>query len=296
MECINMIYDNLDLNSLKTFMCIYENNSISVASKKLFLSQPAVSISLKKLEEKLDGKLFIRLPKGIKPTKEGEIFYNYCKNAFNQISSGMLNFTEFSSLNSGYINIGASDSIIKNILMPQLKTFCQKYSNIKITFTEVITERLYKYLYSGKIDIAFIDGIMEEKEMFNCISLKKLNSCFAVSKSSNLESITINDLASIPLAIIKENTAIRASFDELCLNCNIKPNIMYEMASLQTQSLFCENNLSTIFCIKEFIKNNDKIKILKTDFELPKINLTMVTPKGNSNSFVCNKIIELFTK
>jgi len=73
-----MSYYDMDLNLIKTFLTVYECKSILLASKKLFVSQPAITKSIKKLEDYLGCNLFIRTNKGVLPTEEGKVFNDYC--------------------------------------------------------------------------------------------------------------------------------------------------------------------------------------------------------------------------
>ena len=88
-----MNYSDIDLNLIKTFLAVYENKSILLASKKLFISQPAVTKSIQKLEELLGGKLFIRTAKGVVPTKEGEEFNTACYNSMKILNNGINKFS-----------------------------------------------------------------------------------------------------------------------------------------------------------------------------------------------------------
>ena len=87
--------------------------SFSEASKELFISQSAVSQSIKVLEKRLGQKLFIRSTKRVRLTKEGEILFNHVEPAINLISLGETRILESKSLNGGQLSIGASDTICR---------------------------------------------------------------------------------------------------------------------------------------------------------------------------------------
>ena len=80
-----MNYNDIDLNSLKIFVTVAECKSFLGASKKLYITQPAITTCIKKLEKMLGGNLFVRTSKGIKLTAEGEIFYGHTKSALGKI-------------------------------------------------------------------------------------------------------------------------------------------------------------------------------------------------------------------
>ena len=297
MGCINMIYNNFDLNALKIFVAVYENMGIDKASKKLFISQPAVSISIKKLEEHLNGKLFVRLPKGIKPTEEGERFYNECRNALNTLSDAFINFSPENALKEGSLKIGASTSVIKHILMPVLKDFCKTYPNIKVSFTEVIASRLQRYLVNGDIDIAFMEEPIEYFETYKSREICKSNNCFVVSKAFEKKMLSKQEMLAFKYAVLKKNTNNRALFEHLCLQHKLQLSVGYEMASFETLAEICEHNFAIGFAIEEFVKDklqSGKLKKLKTEFTLPQSSVFSLLLKNSASGYVCDKFLSYF--
>lgn len=105
---------NLDL--YKVFYHVVQTGSISKASQELFISQPAVSQSVRQLESKLGGQLFYRTPKGITLTPEGQVLYKYIEQGYNLIMLAETKFSETINLEAGVIRIGASDMTLKYTL------------------------------------------------------------------------------------------------------------------------------------------------------------------------------------
>lgn len=291
-----MINTNFDLNALKVFMAVYENGGIEKASKKLFLSQPAVSISIKKLEEKLNGKLFIRLPKGIKPTLEGETFYHECKSAIKQISSAITGFCPQNTLQKGNLKIGANPSIIKYILMPAIKKFSRIYPNIDISFTEVISSRLEKYLINGNIDIAFMEEPIENIEIYNAKEVFLLNSCFVVCAKTKKSIFSNKMLLKNKFTVLKTNTNNRTLFEQICLKNNLSLKVSYEMANFETLHEICKNKLAIGFTFKEFVKKDikdKKLKEIKTKINMPTSKIYALLTKNSYGSFICDEFLNI---
>ena len=116
----------------KVFYYVAISLSFSEASKQLFISQSAVSQSIKTLEKKLNSKLFQRSTKKVLLTPEGEILFKHVEPAMNLIMNGERQVLEADSLNGGQLRIGASDTICRYYLVPFLNEFHQKHSNIQI--------------------------------------------------------------------------------------------------------------------------------------------------------------------
>ena len=106
-------FDNL--TKYKIFLSVAENKSISKAAASLYISQPAVSITIKKLEENLNTTLFVRKSKGVELTENGRLLYDSAKKAFQMLSD-----TEKSlkfPFHAGHLRIAASNVLCKHFLM-----------------------------------------------------------------------------------------------------------------------------------------------------------------------------------
>lgn len=138
----------------KVFYHVANTLSFSEASKQLFISQSAVSQSIKVLEKKLNQPLFIRSTKRVQLTPEGEILLKHIEPAMNLIKQGENQLLEANTLNGGQLRIGASDTICRYYLVPYLKEFHRKYPNVHIKVTNQTSIACAKLLESGQVDFA----------------------------------------------------------------------------------------------------------------------------------------------
>ena len=138
----------------KVFYHVANTLSFSEASKQLFISQSAVSQSIKVLEKKLNQPLFIRSTKRVQLTPEGEILLKHIEPAMNLIHQGENQLLEANTLNGGQLRIGASDTICRYYLVPYLKEFHRRYPNVHIKVTNQTSIACAKLLESGQVDFA----------------------------------------------------------------------------------------------------------------------------------------------
>ncbi|WP_055177717.1 LysR family transcriptional regulator, partial [[Clostridium] symbiosum] len=124
----------------------------SEASKQLFISQSAVSQSIKVLEKKLNQTLFIRSTKRVQLTPEGEILLKHIEPAMNLIKKGENQLLEANTLNGGQLRIGASDTICRYFLVPFLNEFHKMYPNIHIKVTNRTSIECARLLDNGQVD------------------------------------------------------------------------------------------------------------------------------------------------
>jgi len=136
----------------KVFYHVATTLSFSEASKQLFISQSAVSQSVKSLEKKLEQVLFIRSTKKVQLTPEGEILLRHIEPAMNLIRRGEAQIME-ASATGGQIRIGASDTICRYFLVPYLEKFHRDFPHIHIKVTNATSIGCVSLLESGQVDI-----------------------------------------------------------------------------------------------------------------------------------------------
>ena len=148
------MYDNL--NNYRIFYAVASLGNISRAADALYISQPAISKSINKLEEGLGIKLFIRNSKGVKLTEEGEILYQHVTKAFDSINQGEEEIRRINDLGIGQLKIGVSTSLCKHILLDYLQPFIKENPHIKVSIDCHSTLNTMKLLQEGKIDMGLI--------------------------------------------------------------------------------------------------------------------------------------------
>lgn len=136
----------------KVFYYVAISLSFSDASKQLFISQSAVSQSIKVLEKKLGITLFIRSTKRVQLTPEGETLLRHIEPAMNLIKRGEAQLMEASNLGGGQLRIGASDTICRYYLVPFLNKFHKTYPNVHIKVTNQTSTKCVDLLEMGQVD------------------------------------------------------------------------------------------------------------------------------------------------
>lgn len=148
------MFDNL--NYYRVFYTVANTGNISKAADMLFISQPAISKAISKLEDGLHVKLFLRSSKGVTLTDEGQVLYNHIEKAFSNISQGEDEIRHIHELGIGQLKIGVSTSLCKHILLDKLQTFISENPHIKVIIDCHSTVNTLKLLNDGRIDIGLI--------------------------------------------------------------------------------------------------------------------------------------------
>ena len=155
----------------KVFYHVASTLNFSEASKQLFISQSAVSQSIKTLEKKLDQTLFIRSTKRVQLTPEGEILLRHIEPAMNLIRRGEAQLMDAAST-GGQIRIGASDTICRYFLVPYLKKFHQDFPNAHLKVINQTSIKCVELLETGQVDLIVVN--YPNKYLSNVSSIKKI--------------------------------------------------------------------------------------------------------------------------
>ena len=143
---------NVNLEYYRVFYQAAVTGSITLAAEHLCISQPAVSQAVRHLEGELGTKLFLRTPKGVRLTREGEMLYVYVKRGIESIRDGEEMLKQLKCLDTGVIRIGASDMTLQFYLLPYLEQFHEQYPKIKVMVSNGPTPETIDALENGGID------------------------------------------------------------------------------------------------------------------------------------------------
>lgn len=293
---------NINYELYKVFYEVVINGSISKASESMYISQPAVTQSIKNLEEKLGGKLLIRTKKGIVLTEEGKVLFDYIKKGVENFKNGENTFLNYLNLDSGSIRIGASTTITRNIVMPYLEKFHIKYPKVDIKITNDLTSNLVTALRNGDLDLLVVNLPMEENKDLKVIPICEVQDIFV----GNLDyynktkgQLKIEDLFNYPLITQKEPSNTRKFLNKYLKSNSISTNIPNEIVSYSLIMDFVKAGFGIGYATKEFIEEDLKEKKLyeiKVTPKVPKREVGIVTLSKTIPNYSAKKLIELMSK
>ena len=143
------------LELYKVFKEVAEAGNITAAAQALYISQSAVSQSIKQLESDLQTRLFARNSRGVTLTADGKLLYEYVRSAIGLLETGEAKLSQTRELQMGQLTIGASDTVTSQFLLPYLDSFHRQYPAIHIQIVSGRSHKVLGLLQSGKVDIAF---------------------------------------------------------------------------------------------------------------------------------------------
>ena len=264
---------NVDLELYRVFYTVAKHKHMTKASEELHISQPAISQSIKKLEDQLGGTLFLRSNKGMELTEEGKMFYEYVKGALELINNAENEFTSFKDLSKGEVKIGCSTTLTKLVLINALKDFHLDYPNININITNDLTSNLINDLKLGKLDFVIFNESNIKETNLNLEKIKELKQGFIYNPEFYDDNVSnFEDLNNIPLILQKEESNSRKLLDYVALQNNVKLVPKMEVVSQELITEFTNIGLGIGFAIIDLAKRNFKnLKELNINKKIPNI-------------------------
>ena len=253
---------NQNLNYYKAFYMVAKYKNISKAADALFISQPAISKSLSRLEENLGCALFSRTSRGVSLTADGEILYERIREAFAAIEAGEEELRHRTELGIGQLRIGVSTTLCKYILLPYLQNFIRQHPHIRITIECQSTLHTVELLESGQIDIGLI-GVPKHHGTLTFLPLKKIQDTF-VATQSYLDNLSIREhtdsdlFLSATLMLLDEENITRQYINDYFYRNQIKTNQILEVSSMDLLIEFAKIGIGAACVIREFVEQELK--------------------------------------
>ncbi len=286
-----------NLSLYKIFYAAAVNGNISNAAKSLYISQPAVSKAISKLEQNLNVILFTRSPKGVQLTYEGELLFEKVRAAFESIELGEEQLRRTTELGGGHIKVGGSTTLCKYVLLPYLQEFIEENPHIKFTINCQSTYQTLQLLEEGKIDIGFIGIPKETKEHLknlNFVKTGEIEDVFVTTKSylDNLKIRTTDDshssmLQNATLMLLDKPNMTRPYIDAYFAEHHFEPGQLIEVTTMDLLIDFSKIGLGVACVIKDFVKKELESKELiqvPLKVSIPKRSIGFALPKANISS------------
>lgn len=291
--------NGISLDSYKIFCAVVKTGNMSAAAKELYISQPAVSMAVKQLEERLGSPLLIRTSKGVRPTPEGGVLYTYLDRALNMINTAEHKYFEMANLEQGEVRIGASDIVISGYLMPYIEKYSNIYSDIRIKVTNKTTYESLRLLKSGTIDMCFVNLPIENTDDLEITKCLEIHDCLIGGtkyKELAKSGIELSKLSNYSLLLLEDMSNTRRQLDKFAAENGIVFKPIIELASYDLLIQFAKINLGLTFIIREFDNraiDGESIFEIPVKPQLPNRYVGLVKLKNVALSYASNKFVEM---
>ena len=288
-----------NLEYYKVFYHVAKYGGLTAAAEALSISQPAVSQSMKQLEEALGTKLFSRTARGIRLTQEGELLYSYVAKGYEQIAQGEKLLQQMLHLELGEIRIGASDMTLKYYLLPYLEQFHEKYPGIKVTVTNAPTPETLSFLEQGKIDFGVVSTPIEQAPDMEVRVVKEIEDTFVAGRrfiQYKNRMLDLQELEKLPLITLEKNTSTRRYMDEFLRENGVVLHPEFELATSDMIVQFALRSLGVGSVMREFAEEHlesGKLFELRFNKRIPGRQFCVVTRPKNIVSAAARNLLDM---
>lgn len=287
-----------NLEWYRIFWQTARHRNLTKAAAELHITQPSVSYAIKQMEEALGLKLFHRLSKGVELTEEGQALFEYVEQSFSMLDSAQKHLENLKQLNEGEIRIGASDYLIKHLLLPHLNAFHNTYPGIRIRLSHGKTPEITKRLKDGEIDCAFVHMPLQDP-LLNIQTLATLEDCFVVGEAYQAltsRSLTMKELSELPLILFSQGSSTRVFVEDwfAAKGLSVIPDM--ELGSIELLAEFARLGYGAAFISRSFVQedlNSGKLFELSLDDPIPPRSIGFALRRDRKLSIAAEQFVQM---
>lgn len=265
---------SVKLELYRVFKEVAEAGNITAAAQTLFISQSAVSQSIKQLEAELQTRLFARNSRGVTLTADGRMLYEYVRSAMGLLETGEEKLSQSRDLQMGHLTIGASDTVTSQFLLPYLDRFHRQYPAIHIQIISGRSHKVLGLLQSGKVDIAFASTPQEgaSLETFPCLATHSIFVAGAEYPCDFDHVYTLEEIARFPLILLERKASSRLYLEKYFLQNGLHLNPEIELGARSLLVNLAAIGFGVAGVTEEFVRReleSGRLRKLRTSFDIP---------------------------
>ena len=250
------------LSQYRIFYEVARCGNISRAAKELYISQPAISKAIGKLEESLGTRLFLRNSRGVQLTPEGNVLFQHVAAAFDSLSWGEKELKRIHDFHIGQLKIGVSNTLCKYVLLPYLKSFVEKYPHVNITIESQSTAHTLEMLEARKIDIGLVAEPRARRGL-NFTPVMEIHDGF-VCTPAYMENLTLREgpapdiFKTGNIMLLDRSNMSRKHLDTYLSDRDIEVNQLLEVTDMALLIEFARIGLGIACVILDFVSDDLK--------------------------------------
>ena len=285
------------LELYRVFKEVAETGNISLAAKNLYISQSAVSQSIKQLETALQARPFARSPRGVTLTGEGQMLYQYVRSALGLIATGEDKLSQAQQLLLGTLVIGASDTVTSWFLTPYLDEFHRQHPGIRLKIVSGRSAKVLSLLKSGAVDIAFASSPADSAvDSWPCFSTHSVFVAGSQYPCAFDHAHTRQEIAEFPLILLERKASSRVFLEQEFLKSGVTLTPEIELSSRSLLVSLARIGLGVAGVTLEFVQDAldaGNIRLLKTDFTIPARSVDMCTLRDVAPTAAATAFMEM---
>lgn len=289
---------SIKLELYRVFREVADRGSLSAAAKSLYISQSAVSQTIRQLEDGLGVRLFTRGTRGVTLTAEGQILYRYVSSAVSLLESGEEKLSQSRSLEIGQLTIAASDTITSSFLLPILDKFHRAYPGVRLHVLNGTSPEVVELLRDGKVDLCFANLPIRDEglEARHCFEIHDVFVAAADYGCDFEETYTLQQVARMPLILLERKSNSRQQTDQYFLHHGIQLCPEVELGSYDMVLALARIGLGVACVIREFAQTllqSGQLRQLRVSPPMPPRSIGALYQKNGALTPACRRFLEM---
>jgi DNA-binding transcriptional LysR family regulator len=288
---------DISSRQLKIFRAVMDEKNIGSASRKLFLSQPAVSQAIANLEKLLDITLFHRSRKGVTPTKSAQILLDGLLKSESCMIESLTAISEVQQLKRGSISIAASDTLSLYLLADPMSKFQKQFSSIELSLRNRPSDIIVEMVKSREVDIGLI-SLTGKKEDIDVFHIDDSPMMLIMPKALKLKiksNTDLNDLASLDLILLEKPSRIRRGIESAFQAQSITTRVVMEVSSFEVAKLFVRKGFGSSILPQIALSKQDQknLRVIELSNLFKPVSYGLITQPGVKDMAI-TKFIDMF--
>lgn len=298
-----MYNDLLENNNLDLYRILYivkKNGSFSKAAEELNTTQPAISYKIRKLEEILGIKIFIRETRPLQLTPEAKVIMPYIENALNGIEMGVRRLEEYNKIEVGEIVLGVPSHISIFLLTDKIKAFNKDFPNIKIKLVSNPTKILFEKLKNNELDLIIDSSPFDNIYNFYVKKISSEKCVFACNKKEvqlldkNYSLKTLNE-QSIPIIVPSTSSSNTKELKNVYKKYQIEFKPLFETTTSEMIAEMVRKDIGIGYLFQSMVEQYDYMQEIKIENELPSFDIYVIR-KQEEISRTCEEFLKYVIK
>lgn len=256
----------MNLRQLNFFLEVAEAGGFTKAAESLNIAQSALSIAIKKLEDELEVKLFVRRDRKVSLTAEGESLALNAKEIFRGVAKARQEIADLRGLLRGEVRVGLTPMLSSFYFPKIISAFKQRYPALQISIEGDSAWNIQRKIESGDIDMGIINGKVPEGLDSHHMLREEVVACVhRFHPLAGRKRCPIRELLSEPLVQFKKGYYLREMIDELAAREGIVPVVMAESNLFTLVRSLVKEELGLAFLLKMAVTKDSYVATIQCD-------------------------------
>jgi DNA-binding transcriptional LysR family regulator len=236
----------MEIRQLRAFVAIAEAKTFTAGAKLVHVTQAAISMQIRQLEDELGLQLFTRTPRRVILTEAGEVLLDRARKILREHDAGVAEVAELAGSEHGRLRLGSASAMFATVQLPHiLQKLKEKFSQSEITVVSGTSTSLVNRIMNGETDVAFVSLPVESSNIKTEILFS--DDIVAIAHPSHplakQKVISAATLATENLILGEQGGNTRRQIDEFFTASGVKPNVVMELSRQEAINKMVENNM-----------------------------------------------------